>query len=661
MPKVFVSATSRDLKTYRKAVADTLVTLEVLPVSQDHFGPDYRTVVEKLREEINKCNAVICLIGPSYGYEPTSRADGQPRRSYTQLEYEIAVELKKPVFVFIATEGCRLDEAMPEPEELQALQREHLRRLTTGDRIYLPFRSLEDLTAQVRVMRFDDESLKRGPTSRLAALVLAELVETEADRQRRGQMNWVCEVIEPFHDLLGTVLDRWHGRTHAETATQYELSFDTADKAVSAALGLHQAVRQHDWNGPRPGLRLGIHVGQVVHFSGVEEDRTLQASQAMGVCRQLTELASAGQTLLTRTAFDIARENIREVPADGKASAGVLRWKSHGRYLITDLEESLEVYEVGEEGLAPLTAPADSVAARRADSIEQVRMQGWRPALGQEIPRRPGWIIERKLGEGGFGEVWVARHDRMRELHVFKFCFDASRLSSFKREMTLFRLLRDALGERQDIARLVDIAIEDPPFFLESHYVAGGNLHDWALADGRLAGLTLEARVQLLAQVAGAVAAAHSVGIIHKDIKPSNIFMKQGGDGVWQPMLADFGIGAVADRAQLEQRGITVAGFTQSISSSGTPMYQPPELSQGKPATVQGDVYALGVLLYQLLIGRLDQPLASGWERRLTAATSKLTTVTGSSAAPAVGLLRDDIADCVDGEPAARLERLTVA
>src|SRR5260370_42283579 len=107
--RVFVSATSRDLGSFRKAVSGVLQTLEALPVVQDHFGPDYRTVVEMLREKIGACDAVICLVGSAFGREPEGRAADQPRRSYTQLEYEIAVELRKPVVVFVATDACPLD------------------------------------------------------------------------------------------------------------------------------------------------------------------------------------------------------------------------------------------------------------------------------------------------------------------------------------------------------------------------------------------------------------------------------------------------------------------------------------------------------------------------------------------------------------------------
>ncbi len=699
VPRVFISATSRDLGSFRKAVSEILVTLNALPVVQDHFGPDYRSVVEILREKIGQCDAAICLVGRCYGREPHERASDRPRRSYTQLEYETAVELGKPVFVFVADDDCPLDGPSDEPEELRGLQLEHIKRIAATDRIRMPFHSLSHLTDLVRVMRFDPRSLAEGVTRQLVVLMRAELLD--GDRSRRGDEAWVREVVQPFQDLLQEVLKRWGGVLQAETAGEYEANFATADATVNAALALHQGLHGPGWQGPALGLRVGIHVGQIVRFGGADESRELQVGRAMDVCRRLTRMAAAGQTLLTRIAFDVARESVGQAPSAGGDGAVELSWRSHGRYLMSDSDESQEVCEVGVTGQAPLTAPPDSTVARRADSLEESQMQGWRPGLGQEIPRRPGWIIERKLGEGGFGEVWVARHEKTREHRVFKFCFDPARLSSFKRELTLFRLLRSALGHREDIARLLEVELDEAPFYLESEFVEGGNLRDWGGTDGHLASLPLEERLRLVAEIGGAVAAAHSVGIIHKDLKPTNVFMRQAADGRWHPILADFGIGAVADRSQLEQRGITVTGFTQSLlesgsSRTGTRMYQPPEANLARPATVQGDVYALGVLLFQMIVGDFDQPLGHGWERRLDAArgtgfqrvsekatgqmpvprtqegeasSEPLRQMVATPSAPGTGplraldptgelvfrLLRDDIGDCVDGDPGARL------
>ena len=90
------------------------------------------------------------------------------------------------------------------------------------------------------------------------------------------------------------------------------------------------------------------------------------------------------------------------------------------------------------------------------------------------------------LGEGGFGEVWLAGHPS-GERRVFKFCFDASRLRGLKREATLFQLLKDELGDRDDIAKVLDWNFDEPPYFLESEYTEGGSLADWGQAAGGIA------------------------------------------------------------------------------------------------------------------------------------------------------------------------------
>src|SRR5262249_40406888 len=154
------------------------------------------------------------------------------------------------------------------------------------------------------------------------------------------------------------------------------------------------------------------------------------------------------------------------------------------------------------------------------------------------------------------------------EQRVFKFCFDLGRLRSFKRELTFFRLIQQHLGDRDDIARLNDVQVELPPFFLESEYVPGGNLKQWAERRGGLVTVPLDIRLRLLSSIALAVAAAHSLGIIHKDLKPSNILMAGtpgAADSAVRPRLCDFGIGALADRALLEKHQITETGFTETL------------------------------------------------------------------------------------------------
>src|SRR5205085_2636795 len=144
----------------------------------------------------------------------------------------------------------------------------------------------------------------------------------------------------------------------------------------------------------------------------------------------------------------------------------------------------------------------------------------------------------------------------------------------------------------------------------------------------------LETRLELMARIVDAVAAAHAAGVLHKDIKPSNILIHEE-LGQPLPRLIDFGIGGVTEPQKLHNKNITVTGFTfmtQSDSSSrgGTRLYSPPELMQGSAFTKASEMYSLGVLLYQMLVGDLTRPLGVGWERDIEDE-----------------LLREDITRCV--------------
>ncbi|MBM3334520.1 protein kinase, partial [Candidatus Sumerlaeota bacterium] len=253
--------------------------------------------------------------------------------------------------------------------------------------------------------------------------------------------------------------------------------------------------------------------------------------------------------------------------------------------------------------------------------------------------------LEEKLGEGGFGEVWRARHRLTKDLRVFKFCFRADRLRNLKREMTIFRILKEALGERRDIERLYDVQFEEAPYYLELEYTACGNLAEWIEARGGFDNVPLELRCEIIAQIATALAAAHSVGVIHKDIKPTNVLVEEQKDGRPRCVLADFGIGLLTDLKALERAGITAAGFTEILdgtakdsSLTGTRLYMAPELIAERQPSTKSDIYSLGVLLYQMIVGNLSQPMTTDWEQQV----------------PDL-LLRDDLRACLAGEPAKRL------
>jgi serine/threonine protein kinase/DNA-binding winged helix-turn-helix (wHTH) protein len=265
---------------------------------------------------------------------------------------------------------------------------------------------------------------------------------------------------------------------------------------------------------------------------------------------------------------------------------------------------------------------------------------------GEHLPARPLWGLVERLGTGGHGEAWLARHDKTHERRVYKFAADTNTLVALKREITIYRLLHDSLGERPDLVHLLDWNLQEPPYFVEYDYVEKGSLSGWANAQGGIDRVPMEVRLEIAAQVAEAIAAAHSVGVLHKDLKPSNVLVESADLGSSAPRvqikLCDFGSGGVLDVERLEQMGITRLGFTQTAhalgDTSGTPLYLAPEVVAGQPFTVQADVYALGVMLYQLVAGNFNKSLSPGWEHDI-----------------ADELLREDIAQAADGHAERRI------
>jgi hypothetical protein len=100
-------------------------------------------------------------------------------------------------------------------------------------------------------------------------------------------------------------------------------------------------------------------------------------------------------------------------------------WLNHGRFELKGIEEPLEICGSACAATGAIPAPKTSEKARRVETAEGETVLGWRPAVGQVVPNTQ-WVLEKKLGEGGFGEV-AGRHQKLKERRVFKFCFRADR------------------------------------------------------------------------------------------------------------------------------------------------------------------------------------------------------------------------------------------
>lgn len=260
---------------------------------------------------------------------------------------------------------------------------------------------------------------------------------------------------------------------------------------------------------------------------------------------------------------------------------------------------------------------------------------------GDSPSSRPQWLLDQHLDSGSSGEVWQVRHRKTGDRRVCKFALQATGLDGLKREITLFRLLRQQLGAAAPVAEILDWNLDEAPYFLEMRHYSEGSLLDWAQAAGGLSQLGLTARLALFVQLADAVAAVHGVGVLHKDLKPANVLIEQGDNGLPIPLLADFGGGGVLADDVIANAGITRLGVTQrfDLSAQGTTLYLAPEVLEGQPLTLKSDLYALGVMLYQFAVGDFRKSIAPGWELGIEDP-----------------LLVEDIAAAVQGNPARRID-----
>jgi class 3 adenylate cyclase/tRNA A-37 threonylcarbamoyl transferase component Bud32 len=412
------------------------------------------------------------------------------------------------------------------------------------------------------------EAFRRKHRVGLLTLLFTDIVDSTKLKQTLGDREAV-PVIQRHHSAIREILSQFSEGEEIETAgDSFFIVFTKPSEAVKFSLLVQARLRALSAEGGRPVFdRIGIHVGEV----WIEEhEQPGKAKDLYGLqvntCARVQSLGQADQILLTRFPFDSARQVLS---GEELEQIDALSWLNHGPYLLKGVEEPLEICEVGEQGKAKLIQPVDNEKARRFISADADPVLEWRPAIDQAVPGT-GWLLEKKLGEGGFGEVWLGRDKRLKTEHVFKFCFRADRVRSLKREVTLFRLLKERVGEHPNIVGIEHVYFDEAPIYIVMQHVAGQDLAAWCESQGGIEKVSLTARLEIVAQIADALQAAHDSGIIHRDVKPSNILVDS--NSAIHAYLTDFGIGQVISEEVLSR--LTRSGFTQTMqdysSRSGT-------------------------------------------------------------------------------------------
>jgi eukaryotic-like serine/threonine-protein kinase len=260
-----------------------------------------------------------------------------------------------------------------------------------------------------------------------------------------------------------------------------------------------------------------------------------------------------------------------------------------------------------------------------AEEITQAKPDISKLEVGLPIPKRNDFALISKLKQCEDRETWLAEHTQTGDKRVFKFFWNARHVGVLKQTANIYQKLRENLGARNDIAWLEGWNFDTAPFFLEFQH-AGESLTNWTGTDTSLQDIPLQERLNLFIEIVDAVGATHGVGGPHRDLKPNNIGVTPKPESGWQIHVTDFNGQALDDSD----------GETQGEDSHSSP-YLAPELAAGEAATIESDVYALGLLLYQIVVGDFRMQLTSDWQTKLPDE-----------------LLAADIATARNGNPTAR-------
>ena len=211
-------------------------------------------------------------------------------------------------------------------------------------------------------------------------------------------------------------------------------------------------------------------------------------------------------------------------------------------------------------------------------------------------------IIE-ELGKGGMGKVYRVLDKKLNEEVALKLikpdiASDKNTIERFKNELRLARKIR-----QKNVGSMYELLEEKGIHFITMEYVSGQDLKKLIRQTGQL---TIGKAVSIAKQICDGLSEAHSLGVVHRDLKPNNIMIDQGGNA----RIMDFGIARAVKGESITGPGVMI----------GTPQYMSPEQVEGKDVDHRSDIYSLGIILYELLTDRVpfegDTPLTVGVKQK---------------------------------------------
>jgi serine/threonine-protein kinase len=206
--------------------------------------------------------------------------------------------------------------------------------------------------------------------------------------------------------------------------------------------------------------------------------------------------------------------------------------------------------------------------------------------------------IDRILGAGGMGVVVAAHHVHLDERVAIKFLLPEM-LSSGEAVARFSREARAAVRiKNEHVARVADVGtLENGAPYMVMEFLEGSDLGAWLKQRGAL---PVEQATDFVLQASEAIAEAHTLGIVHRDLKPANLFVTRRPDSSLSVKVLDFGISKMRSRSS----SVPDVSITSTAAIMGSPLYMSPEQMQSsKDADARADIWALGVILYELVTG----------------------------------------------------------
>jgi len=221
------------------------------------------------------------------------------------------------------------------------------------------------------------------------------------------------------------------------------------------------------------------------------------------------------------------------------------------------------------------------------------------PLLGTTVAGR--YKVIKLLGEGGMGQVYLAEHSAIEKRMALKvlraeYAHKGEIVTRFQQEaISASRIKHPNVLDVFDFGQL-----ENGCFYLAMEFLEGNDLADELQ---RARQLTPARALPIAMQICRALSAAHAKGVVHRDMKPENVFLQRTGDGEEIVKIVDFGIAQLKPSNEEAAAQSTHRRLTRTGMIFGTPEYMAPEQALGQAVDARADLYALGVILFEMLAG----------------------------------------------------------